>query len=229
MSADPSISTSNASTLGINWMTYMGSYPLSSPIVVWNPTLSETLVYTANEAGYVVAYNEATGTPVWSDNLGVRPVNSTPLAEGGYLWVAPNWGGRLYKLNAATGANHLLGAGDVWGHPADTRRGARSRHPAGRQADRLHGRQRRGGQRTAHRRQRGQLCRRLLVLAPQAASGRIWNFIGYAVTATGEGVVLSATAILMQPSTPTTPSLAHSCGARPPTTRHPTSTTSAPE
>ena len=103
VAADPSINTTNGSTLGVRWMTYTGSEILASPVVAWNATLSETLVYVGNDAGYMTAYNQATGIPVWSMNLG-SSIRSTSLVSGPYLWVAPTTGGRAFKLNAATGA-----------------------------------------------------------------------------------------------------------------------------
>jgi hypothetical protein len=63
---DPSITASNAATLGVKWMTFMGNEALSSPVVAWNGALSETLVYTGNESGLLVAYDQANGLPVWS-------------------------------------------------------------------------------------------------------------------------------------------------------------------
>ena len=103
VSADPSLNTSNAATLGVSWMTNVGSEVLSSPIVAYNATLGETLVYVATTAGLVTAYDQATGLPVWSVDMGGY-ITSTPLADGNFLWVAPQASGRLYKLNAATGA-----------------------------------------------------------------------------------------------------------------------------
>ena len=84
-------------------MTNVGSEVLSSPIVAYNATLGETLVYVATVAGLITEYKQATGLPVWSVNMG-SAIESTPLAEGNFLWVAPEQPGRLYKLNAATGA-----------------------------------------------------------------------------------------------------------------------------
>ena len=103
VAVDPSINATNASSLGVRWMTYTGSEILSSPVVAWNATLQKTLVVVGNDAGYLTAYDQATGLPVWSVNLG-GSVRSTSLVSGPYLWTAPTTGGRAYKLNAATGA-----------------------------------------------------------------------------------------------------------------------------
>ncbi len=103
VSADPSLNTSDAANLGVRWMTNVGSEVLSSPVVAYNSTLGETLVYVATTAGLITAYDQATGLPVWSVDLGGY-ITSTPLAEGNYVWVAPQDSGRVYKLDAATGA-----------------------------------------------------------------------------------------------------------------------------
>lgn len=103
VSNDPSIGTSNAAQLGVRWMYGSNSQSFSSPVVAWNAALGETVVYATNQAGYLVALNEANGEPVWSEKFG-SPIESSPLAEGNYVWVAPSLGARLYKLDAATGA-----------------------------------------------------------------------------------------------------------------------------
>ena len=102
-SADPGLSTASAGKLGVHWMANLGASTLSSPMVAYNAALGKTLVFVGNEAGYFTAYDQATGLPVWSVQTGA-PVRSSPLAEGGSVWVAPNRAFRLYKLNAATGA-----------------------------------------------------------------------------------------------------------------------------
>ncbi len=81
VSADPSLNTSDAANLGVRWMTNVGSEVLSSPIVAYNSTLGETLVYVATTAGLITAYDQATGLPVWSVDMGGY-ITSTPLAEG---------------------------------------------------------------------------------------------------------------------------------------------------
>jgi outer membrane protein assembly factor BamB len=102
-SADPATTASNAGSLGVKWMSWMGAPSLSSPVVAWNAEDSETLVYQANEAGNVTAFDEGTGTPVWSLAFN-SPIRSTPLVDGEYLWLAPANTNRLYKLDAGTGA-----------------------------------------------------------------------------------------------------------------------------
>ena len=103
VSADPAISTANASTLGVKWMAATGGSSVSSPVVAWNVTLGKTLAYIGNETGYLTAYDQATGQTVWSVDLG-SSIHSTPLVEGGSIWVARAYSPYLYKLDAATGA-----------------------------------------------------------------------------------------------------------------------------
>jgi outer membrane protein assembly factor BamB len=102
VSADPAISTANASSLGVRWMAATGGTSVSSPVVAWSAALGRTLVYIGNEAGDLTAYDEATGQTVWSVNLG-SSIHATPLVEGAYIWVARAFSPYLYKLNASTG------------------------------------------------------------------------------------------------------------------------------
>ncbi len=102
-SPDPGISSTNAASLGVSWMTYTGATVLSSPVVAWNAETSKTLVYVGNESGYLTAYDQATGAPAWSQRFSV-PIRSTPLVEGGSVWISPTASYRMYKLDAGTGA-----------------------------------------------------------------------------------------------------------------------------
>lgn len=101
-SADPTITSSNAHRLGVHWMSPIGP-SLASPMVAYNATLGETLAYVGTKAGYFDAVNVATGQIVWSLPLGTS-ATSSPLVEGGNVWIAPTANGRAYKLDAATGA-----------------------------------------------------------------------------------------------------------------------------
>ncbi len=103
VSPDPLISSANAAQLGVRWMAPTGTTDYSSPVVEWNATLGETLVYQGNENGYLTAFEEASGQTVWSDNLG-SAIRDTPLVEGNNVWVADTFSPVLYKLDAATGA-----------------------------------------------------------------------------------------------------------------------------
>jgi outer membrane protein assembly factor BamB len=103
VSADPSISTSNAAHLGVRWMANTGAASVSSPVTAWSAQLGMTLVFLGNDAGYITAFDQATGATVWSDQLGSEIV-STPLVEGNELWVSRDFSPVLYKIDIATGA-----------------------------------------------------------------------------------------------------------------------------
>jgi outer membrane protein assembly factor BamB len=107
VSADPTISASNASTLGVRWMAPVGA-SLDSPAVDWNAPDQQTLAYEGGKAGYFNAVDVETGQIVWSDYLG-SSITSSPLIENGNVWIAPVGVGRLYKLNGATGAIECSG------------------------------------------------------------------------------------------------------------------------
>jgi outer membrane protein assembly factor BamB len=72
-------------------------------VVAWNQEYGATLIFTSNEAGYFTAFDQATHEPVWSINFG-GGIRSTPLVEGRFVWVAPTYAHRMYKLDAGTGA-----------------------------------------------------------------------------------------------------------------------------
>jgi outer membrane protein assembly factor BamB len=103
VSSDPSISTANASQLGVKWMVPDQTQAEASPIVAYNPTLNENVVYQGNIDGGFTAFNATTGAIIWSVNLG-SAVISTPLVTAGGVWVDRSFSPYLYKLNAATGA-----------------------------------------------------------------------------------------------------------------------------
>jgi outer membrane protein assembly factor BamB len=189
-STDPAISTHSAPSLGVRWMKYLGGTPYSSPVVAWNP---ETLVYQATDNGYLSAYTASNGQPLWSDNVGT--VHSTPLAEGSYLWVAPQNGGRIYKLDAATGATvcsapdsalsrETVGASPVLATPpggqptiyigSDDYQSANGPITAINEAD----------------------CTVDWQVAnePTAGSGGTWDFLSYGLTSSGKGIVLYGSA-----------------------------------
>ncbi|MDX6327441.1 MAG: eukaryotic-like serine/threonine-protein kinase [Nocardioidaceae bacterium] len=100
---DPALSTANAGSLGISWMTNTTGPVLASPVVAHSSDLGKTLVYTANDNGDVEAMDLATGEVVWSVNLGY-PVVATPLVVNGSVWVGTELNPQLVKLDASTGA-----------------------------------------------------------------------------------------------------------------------------
>src|SRR5271163_4288410 len=64
VTADPTITSTNAPTLGVKWMSPIGG-SLASPVVAYNTALGETLAYVGTSAGYFDAVNAATGQIVW--------------------------------------------------------------------------------------------------------------------------------------------------------------------
>lgn len=101
-SADPTISAVNAPTLGVHWMSEVGGTE-GSPVVAWNASLGQTLAYVGDTNGYLNAVNAHSGAIVWSVPFG-SSFTATPLVSGSSIWVAPVASGRIYKLDAATGA-----------------------------------------------------------------------------------------------------------------------------
>jgi outer membrane protein assembly factor BamB len=120
LSPDTTISDTNASQLGVRWMTPTMAPVLSSPVTAYDSTLKETLAYVGNNDGYLEAINVATGSLVWSDNL-QWGIYSTPAVYGGSVWVGTAVRGYVYKLNATTGAVQcsitIPGGGIILGSP----------------------------------------------------------------------------------------------------------------
>ena len=84
-------------------MTNLTSQSLTSPVVAYNAALAKTVVYAGSENGWFSAYNEATGSTLWSIDLG-SAIRSTPVVDGSYVWVDDSYSPRLFKLDASTGA-----------------------------------------------------------------------------------------------------------------------------
>jgi len=102
-SPDPTVSTTNATGLGVKWMVPDQSQSESSPVVEYNAQLGENVVYQGNVDGGFTAFNASTGAILWSRNLG-SAVISTPLVADGDVWIDRTFSPVLYKLDAATGA-----------------------------------------------------------------------------------------------------------------------------
>src|SRR5579859_4243433 len=102
---DTTISTSNASQLGLKWAFKTGGAIAASPTVVGNT------VYVGSWDGYEYALNATTGALVWKTFLGqttapcypqLAGVSSAADVENGVVYVGggdSNW----YALDAATG------------------------------------------------------------------------------------------------------------------------------
>jgi outer membrane protein assembly factor BamB len=103
VSADHTITSANAGTLGLKWMTQTTAAGFTSPVAAPNAKLGKTLVYVGNTTGDFEAINAANGSIVWSDAFGV-PLYSTPVIHGNDVWMGTYVSGRVYKINGATGA-----------------------------------------------------------------------------------------------------------------------------
>jgi outer membrane protein assembly factor BamB len=103
VSSDHTITSGNAGTLGLKWMTQTMAAGFTSPVAAYNTALKKTLVYVGNVNGDFEAIDTASGSIVWSDNFGV-PLYSTPVIHGNDVWMGTFVSGRVYKLNGASGA-----------------------------------------------------------------------------------------------------------------------------
>jgi len=101
VSAETSISTSNASTLGIKWQVNTGDSVFASPVVANNAQLGKRVVYIGNLSGVMSAYDAANGNRLWVQQLFPR-INSTATVVNGTVYVGS--ARKLFALNAATGA-----------------------------------------------------------------------------------------------------------------------------
>jgi outer membrane protein assembly factor BamB len=104
LSTDPLLSTTDAGSLGVQWMTQTMAPVLSSPVVAYSAALDKTIAYSTNDAGEVEAMDVATGQIVWSESLGY-PMVASPLVIDGSVWVGSEINPTLFKLNADTGAS----------------------------------------------------------------------------------------------------------------------------
>lgn len=106
VSPDASPGASNAAALTLQWKTFAGGSHgiVASPVVTFNSTLGESLVYEATQGvpAFVMAINAISGQPVWTQQL-PKAVRSSPSVSGGTVYVADH-DGKLYALNATTGA-----------------------------------------------------------------------------------------------------------------------------
>jgi outer membrane protein assembly factor BamB len=97
------VSTANASSLGVAWATDMYGAALDSPVVAYDPLLRVPVAYIATEAGNVIAVNVSNGQIVWGDWLG-SAIRSTPLINNSSVWAITSRNPTIFKLNSSTGA-----------------------------------------------------------------------------------------------------------------------------
>jgi outer membrane protein assembly factor BamB len=101
--ANSSLSSANASGLGVGWSTYLYGSALDSPSVAYDPLLKETLAYIGTEAGYFMAVNVANGQVVWSDWFG-SIIRTSSLVWNDSVYVATFTNPEVLRLNATDGA-----------------------------------------------------------------------------------------------------------------------------
>jgi outer membrane protein assembly factor BamB len=103
VSPDNTIGAAYAPKLAVKWSDSVDGSPLfGSPMVVYNITLSENLVYEVSIAGTAEALDATTGTPVWTRSVGSGVLGS-PAIDANSLYIGTD-GGLLTALDATTGA-----------------------------------------------------------------------------------------------------------------------------
>jgi outer membrane protein assembly factor BamB len=101
LSTETTIAASNVSSLTFQWVVNTGAPTFVSPAVVSNATLGKTLVYTANQAGTVSAYDAATGERLWWFDT-PSMIASSPAVVGNRIYFGAS-DHKVYALNATTG------------------------------------------------------------------------------------------------------------------------------
>jgi outer membrane protein assembly factor BamB len=121
---ETAIGSSTATSLRPLWQANTGAPAYTSPAVVKSPVTGQSLVYIANTAGTLSAYDATTGARVWFFDLAVK-INSSPAVVNNVLYVGAS-DHNIYALNATTGAQicHLgvgnnVEASPVVGNPGD--------------------------------------------------------------------------------------------------------------
>ncbi|MFZ0829524.1 MAG: PQQ-binding-like beta-propeller repeat protein [Thermoplasmata archaeon] len=96
------LSTANASSLGVAWATDIYSAALDSPVVAYDPLLQVPVAYIATENGNLLGVNVVNGQIIWGVWLG-SAIRSTPLVNDGAVWAITSRNPTIFKLNATTG------------------------------------------------------------------------------------------------------------------------------
>ena len=100
--ANTTLSTANASKLGVAWSTNLYGSALDSPVVAYDPFLKETLAYVGTELGDMIGINVANGRIVWAIWTG-SPILSSPLVYDGSVYIGTFVNPEIFRLNASTG------------------------------------------------------------------------------------------------------------------------------
>src|SRR4051794_3346152 len=114
---ETAIGASTAGSLTPLWQANTGAAAYSSPAVVKSPVTGQTLVYIANTAGTLSAYDATTGARVWYFDLPAK-INSSPAVVNNVLYIGTT-DKNIYALNATTGAQvcHLAVGNNVEASP----------------------------------------------------------------------------------------------------------------
>jgi outer membrane protein assembly factor BamB len=109
MTTETTIGTSNVSTLTTLWSKPLPASSVTSPVVMQDKAGTD-LLYAGDAAGTFFAYNAVTGAPVWSNNLGTKPIQKVAFVGG--------IRGSLFGLSVATGAKLWTSPGTSAGYYA---------------------------------------------------------------------------------------------------------------
>lgn len=170
-------------------MTHTGAAAFTSPVTSYNTSLNETLAFVGNTAGYFEAVNTTDGSIVWSDSFGV-PIDSTPVIFGGDVWTGTFDSGRVYKLNATTGATECsisLGTGTLFSSPVEAT-------PPGGKPTIYFGVQDNGTISGPIMAVDEATCKIDWSSVPYSQESGSWNPTSYGISATGEGLTLAGSA-----------------------------------
>lgn len=188
VSGDPVINDVTAPQLGVRWMENLTSASLTSSVVGWNAVLNRTVAYVGDEAGYFSAFDEATGATLWSIALG-NPVRATPVLDGNYIWVANTYAPDLFKIDASTG--QILCSTPIY---AVAEAAPIVVTPPGGSPTVFMGSNDLGTESGPLYSINESTCAVNWAFTGYAETSGLWDFISYAVDATGEPLVLFGTA-----------------------------------
>ena len=95
------LKASNASQLGMRYMTNTGNWVYSSPVVATVPSLGKQLVFVGNKAKFVFAFDAATGEQVWRSQTSSNN-SSTPAVYNDVVYIGSS-DFKMYAFSAVDG------------------------------------------------------------------------------------------------------------------------------
>ncbi|MGA8663555.1 MAG: PQQ-binding-like beta-propeller repeat protein [Thermoplasmata archaeon] len=102
-SPNSTLTTANASSLGVGWSVDLYGSSLDTPAVAYDSISGRTYAYVGTETGNFLAINVGTGRILWSTWLG-SIIRSSPLVWNGSVYAATFTNPEVVRLNASTGA-----------------------------------------------------------------------------------------------------------------------------